>query len=73
MTNKSVKSETLLKARSRFAFFFALACENIFIKPHSIENGCYKTGKYTVCRCVHASFGPEIVQAGAVKGLSALV
>ena len=71
MTNKSVKTETLLKPRSLFAFFFALACENIFIKPHSIENRCYKTGKYTVCRRIRASFSPEIVQAGAVKVLSA--
>ena len=27
------------------------------------------TGKYTVCRRVGASFGPEMLQAGAVKGL----
>ena len=26
-------------------------------------------GKYTVCRRVHAAFSPEILQAGAVKGL----
>ena len=30
---------------------------------------CYRTRKYSVCRCVHASFSPENVQAGAVKGL----
>ena len=31
---------------------------------------CYRTRKYTVCRRVRASFNdPEIVQAGAVKGL----
>ena len=30
---------------------------------------CYKTGKYTVCRRVRAFFSPEILQAGAVKGL----
>ena len=29
----------------------------------------YRTGKYTVCRCVRAFFSPEILQAGAVKGL----
>ena len=29
----------------------------------------YRTGKYTVCRCVHASFSLEILHAGAVKGL----
>ena len=31
---------------------------------------CYKTGKYAVCRRVHASFGREILQAPAVKGLN---
>ena len=30
---------------------------------------CYRTGKYTVCRRVRASFSPEILQAGEVKGL----
>ena len=30
---------------------------------------CYRTGKYTVCRRVRASFSPEILQVGAVKGL----
>ena len=30
---------------------------------------CYRTGKHTVCRRVPASFCPEILQAGAVKGL----
>ena len=30
---------------------------------------CYKTRKYTVCRRICASFSPEILQAGAVKGL----
>ena len=49
--------------------FFALACERTLITTHSLESRCYKTRKYTVCRHVHASFCPEIVQAGAVKGL----
>ena len=31
---------------------------------------CYWTGKYTVCRRVRASFSPEVLQAGAVKGLT---
>ena len=31
---------------------------------------CYRTEKCTVCRRVRASFSPEILQAGAVKGLS---
>ena len=55
---------------SIFVFFFALACERIFIKTHSIKKSmCYRTGKYTVRRRFHASFIPEILQAGAVKGL----
>ena len=33
---------------------------------------CYRTRKQTVCRCVGASFSPEILQAGAVKGLTLL-
>ena len=50
-------------------FFFALACERILIKTHSIESRCYRTGKYIVCKRVRASFSPDILQAGAVKGL----
>ena len=30
---------------------------------------CYRTGKYTVCRRVRTYFSPELLQAGAVKGL----
>ena len=30
---------------------------------------CYRTGKYTVCRRIRAYFSPEILHAGAVKGL----
>ena len=33
----------------------------------------YRTRKYYVCRHVHASFSPEILQAGAVKGLKAQI
>ena len=33
----------------------------------------YRTGKYPVCRRVRTSFSPEILQAGAVKGLSILL
>ena len=29
----------------------------------------HRSGKYTVCRLVRAAFSPEILQAGAVKGL----
>ena len=37
---------------------------------HSTESRCYRTGKHTVCRHVRESFGPEILPAGAMKGLS---
>ena len=48
----------------------SLACERTFIiKTYSIESRRYRTGKYTVCRHVYESFSPEILQAGAVKGL----
>ena len=50
-------------------FFFALTRERMFIKAHSIENRCCRTGRYTVCRRIHAFFCPEILQAGAVKGI----
>ena len=53
-----------------FLFFFALACERTCIKTHSTKNRCHRNGKYTVCRCVRASFSPVILHAGAVKGLS---
>ena len=69
-TSKSAKSETLLKPQSIFAFSFALACESIFTNPHSTENRCYRTRKYTVFRRVRVSFSTEILQAGAVKGLN---
>ena len=57
-----------LKRLSLFVFF-ALACERVSINTHSIENRCYRTGKYTVCRRVRASFSPEILPIVAVKGL----
>ena len=50
--------------------FFALSFERIFMGTHSIENRCYRSEKYTVSRRVRASFSPEILQAGAVKGLN---
>ena len=40
-----------------------------FVKTHSVENICYRTGIITVCRRVRAPFSPDILQAGAVKGL----
>ena len=33
---------------------------------------CYRTETYTVCKRVRASFSPEMLQAGAVKGLKLL-
>ena len=52
-----------------FLLFFALACEGIFIKMQTLKYIYYRTGIYTVCRLVLASFSPEIVEAAAVKGL----
>ena len=54
-----------------FVSFFALACERNFIAMCSIESRCAigPENNYTVCRHVPASFSPEILQAGAVKGL----
>ena len=40
------------------------------MKTRNTESRCYRTEKYTVCRCVRASFSPEILQAGEVKGLA---
>ena len=47
-----------------------MACERISIEMCTIENRCYRTRKVTVRRRVRASFSPEILQAGAVKGLN---
>ena len=49
-----------LKPLTVFDFFFALARERIFFEIHSAESWCYRSGKYAVCRCVHASFCPKI-------------
>ena len=46
-------------------FVCALAREGIFTKAHNIESR-----KYTVRRRMRALFSPEILQAGAVKGLN---
>ena len=40
--------------------FFALVFEWISVKTHSVESRCYRTGKYSVCMSVRASFSPEI-------------
>ena len=43
--------------------------KEILIETRSIASRCYRSGKCTVCRRVRASFSPENLQAGAVKGL----
>ena len=50
--------------------FFPPACKRISIGTHSFEGRrAIGAEKYTVCRRVRASFSPEILQAGTVKGL----
>ena len=39
------------------------------METHGTESRCHRSGTYAVCRLVPASFSPEILQAGAVKGL----
>jgi len=53
--------------------FFGLACERIFIKMHIIESRYVKGLEDILFASVSASFSPEILQAGAVKGLTAKV
>ena len=66
-TNKSAKFESL----SLFVFFFTLVCKMIFIKTHNIEIiFVIELPKYTFSKRVCALFSPEILQAGAVKGLN---
>ena len=57
------------KPLNLFVFFFALTGEKHSIKTRSIENRCYRTGKYSVCRHICASFSLEFLRTGAVKGL----
>ena len=57
-----------LKPLSFFLFFFTLACETISLKTHSIESGRV-TGPENIL-FAGASFSPENLQAGAVKGLT---
>ena len=64
-THKSAKFET----HKPFCLLFHAGIERISIEMCGIENRCYRTRKYTVCRGIRASFSPEILQAGAVKGL----
>ena len=62
---------------SFFVFFFVLACERIFIKADSTESRCV-IGLESILGFfffwgegggICESFSPEILQAGAVKGL----
>ena len=43
------------------------------MKTQNIEDRCYRTGKYTLCRHVLASFSPDISQAVAVKALTSII
>ena len=45
------------------------AAPELCVETRSTESRCYRSRKYTVRRCVRAPFSPEILQAGAVKGL----
>ena len=56
MTNKNAKCETV----KPFVFFFALACERIFIKMHSTEGRCViEPENILFLRRVLASFSLE--------------
>ena len=65
---KSVKCE-IVKAFVFISRF--LGCKGISVKMHSTESRFVvrRTGKYTVCRRLDVHFSPDILQAGAVKGL----
>ena len=43
--------------------------KEFLIEIHNIANRCCRSGKCAVCRRVRTSFSPEVLQAGAVKGL----
>ena len=64
-TNKSIEFETL----QPFCFLFRTGLWKDFHQNayHWKQMG-YRTGNYTVCRCVRESFSPEVLQAGSVKG-----
>ena len=59
-----------LKPLSLFVFFFALACERTFIqKCIASKVAVLQDREIAVGRRVRISFSPDILQAGAVKGL----
>ena len=65
-TNESAKSETL----TPFCLPFPTGMWKDFHQnAQHWKQMCYRTWKYTVCRRVHTSFSPEILQAPAVKRL----
>ena len=65
-TNKSAKCQIL----KPFVFFCVQQLKGISSKCTLLKVGCHWVGKYTVCRLVRATLSPEILQAGAVKGLT---
>ena len=48
---------------------FVIEQSNILFAGVYVYVCTFQPGKCTACRCVRASFSPEILQAGAVKGL----
>ena len=64
-----------MKSLSLLNLFLALGCERISTKTFSTESRFVRlrTGKYTICRRLGVLFSPEILQAGAVKGLTLYV
>ena len=60
-----------MKSLSLLYLFLALGYKGISIKMHSTETRfpIHGTGKCTVCRRLDVIFSPDILQAGAVKGL----
>ena len=60
-----------LKLLCLFVLFFALACEQTFVKTHNVESRFVK-GPEIYCfvgGCLHAHFSPGISQNVAVQGL----
>ena len=68
MINKSAK---IWNSSAFFLSFFALTCVRIFIKMTVSKGDLLQDQKiYRLLACSWALFSPEILQAGAVKGLS---
>ena len=58
-----------LKSLSLSVFVFTLACERIFIESIALKVDVLHDRKIYTCRRILVSFSPDILQAGAVKGL----